>query len=59
MKKLIYKTNFRLIFEFPPTGGVVAGYDQFNTVKLLKYVTAYDYAVLGLWYCLFHSFRLG
>ncbi len=30
----------------PPTGGIIPG-QNFATVKLLKYVTAYDYAVLG------------
>jgi polycystin 2 len=38
--------SFRLFYEFPPTGGVIPGVN-FATVKLLKYVTAYDYAVLG------------
>jgi len=30
----------------PPTGGIIPG-QSFATVKLLKYVSAYDYAVLG------------
>jgi hypothetical protein len=42
----IFVKTFRLYYEFPPTGGTIAG-TNFATVKLLKYVTAYDYAVLG------------
>ena len=32
------------LFEFPASGGVLASSD-FNTVKLLRYVTTYDYFI--------------
>ncbi len=33
-------------FEFPPTGGIQP-YGSFGTVKLLRYITAWEYAILG------------
>nr|XP_002119742.1 polycystin-2 isoform X2 [Ciona intestinalis] len=36
----------RLVVEFPATGGAVPSY-QFRTVKLLRYVTTYDYFLMG------------
>ncbi len=33
-------------FEFVPTGGILP-YGHFGTVKLLRYITPYEYAVLG------------
>ena len=38
---------FRLVVEFPATGGAVPSW-QFRTVKLIRYVTTYDYFLLGL-----------
>lgn len=37
---------FRLIFEFPPTGGVIPS-SNFYTLKLIRYATALDMFVLG------------
>ena len=34
----------KLSFEFPPTGGIVPD-PLFNTVKLIRYITATDYAL--------------
>ena len=34
------------MFEFPPTGGVVPTFG-FQTVKLLRYVTPFDYFVMA------------
>lgn len=39
--------RFRLGFEFPPTGGIIP-YSRFETVKLLRYITASDYALMGV-----------
>ena len=36
----------RLVFEFPPVGGVLPS-QQFTTVKLLKYNTPEDYLLLA------------
>uniref|UniRef100_H2Y8T2 EF-hand domain-containing protein n=1 Tax=Ciona savignyi TaxID=51511 RepID=H2Y8T2_CIOSA len=36
----------RLVVEFPATGGAVPSY-QFRTVKLLRYVTTYDYFLMA------------
>ncbi len=33
-------------FEFPPTGGILP-YGSFGTVKLLRYITQWEYAILG------------
>ena len=33
-------------FEFPPTGGIIA-HGEFVTVKLLRYITESDYALMG------------
>ncbi|XP_071479306.1 polycystin-2-like [Diadema antillarum] len=35
----------RLVVEYPPTGGAIPSF-QFRTVKLLRYVTAFDYFIL-------------
>ena len=37
---------FRLIMEFPATGGVYTSH-SFRAVKLIRYVTAFDYFVLA------------
>jgi len=37
----------RLFLEFPPTGGVMASY-RFLTLKLIRYVTGYDYFLLAM-----------
>ena len=39
-------TFFRLNFEFPPTGGIIS-HGEFVTVKLLRYITKSDYALMG------------
>ncbi|XP_049771104.1 polycystin-2-like [Schistocerca cancellata] len=36
----------KLLFEFPPTGGVLSSQD-FTTMKLIRYVEPLDYAVMG------------
>ncbi|XP_046991289.1 polycystin-2-like [Schistocerca americana] len=36
----------KLLFEFPPTGGVLSSHD-FTTMKLIRYVEPLDYAVMG------------
>ena len=38
--------HFRLVFEFPATGGVLASF-RFRTVKLLQYVTGWDFCTLA------------
>ncbi|XP_043991909.1 polycystic kidney disease 2-like 1 protein isoform X1 [Gambusia affinis] len=44
----------RLVVEFPATGGAVPSY-QIRTVKLIRYITHWDYFVLGceLVFCVF------
>jgi len=37
----------RFFLEFPPTGGVMASY-RFLTLKLIRYVTPYDYFLLAM-----------
>ena len=37
---------FRLVAEFPATGGAI-GSGVFRTVKLIRYVTPFDYFVLA------------
>jgi len=37
----------RLVVEFPATGGAVSSW-QFRTVKLIRYVTTYDYFLLAM-----------
>jgi polycystin 2 len=37
---------FRLMFEFPPVGGIKTS-SKFRAVKLLRYVNAFDYFVLS------------
>lgn len=41
------KNYFRLVFEFPPTGGVITSH-HFHTIKLLRYLTVFDHVILGL-----------
>ena len=38
--------SFRLLFEFPPTGGCIT-YRRLSTIKLLRYVTSTDYFVMA------------
>ncbi|XP_074532307.1 polycystin-2-like protein 1 [Halichoeres trimaculatus] len=47
----------RLLVEFPATGGAIPSY-QIRTVKLIRYVTAWDYFVLGceILFCLFITY---
>ncbi|XP_013875367.1 polycystic kidney disease 2-like 1 protein [Austrofundulus limnaeus] len=44
----------RLVVEFPATGGAISSY-QIRTVKLIRYIAAWDYFVLGceLVFCVF------
>lgn len=44
----------RLVVEFPATGGAIPSY-QIRTVKLIRYVTSWDYFVLGceIVFCVF------
>lgn len=46
--------RLRLVVEFPATGGAVPSY-QIRTVKLIRYITHWDYFVLGceLVFCVF------
>ena len=39
--------HYRLVFEFPATGGVLAS-SKFRTVKLLPYVTGWDYYTMAV-----------
>ncbi|XP_017279853.1 polycystic kidney disease 2-like 1 protein [Kryptolebias marmoratus] len=44
----------RLVVEFPATGGAIPSY-QIRTVKLIRYITTWDYFILGceLVFCVF------
>lgn len=44
----------RLVVEFPATGGAIPSY-QIRTVKLIRYVTSWDYFVMGceMVFCVF------
>ncbi|XP_053477499.1 polycystic kidney disease 2-like 1 protein [Ictalurus furcatus] len=44
----------RLVVEFPATGGAIPSY-QIRTVKLIRYVTSWDYFILGceIVFCVF------
>lgn len=46
--------SFSLMVEFPATGGAIPSY-QIRTVKLLRYVTYWDYFILGceMVFCVF------
>ena len=44
--KMLANDIFRLNFEFPPSGGIVSS-GEFTTVKLLRYITKSDYALMG------------
>lgn len=50
----VLSTPFRLVVEFPATGGAIPSY-QIRTVKLIRYITTWDYFVLGceMVFCLF------
>ena len=43
---LLQFINCRIVFEFPATGGVIPS-AKFRTVKLLKYVEAWDYFIMS------------
>ena len=43
---LNYFCIVKLSFEFPPTGGIMS-YGEYRTVKLLRYITKSDYALMG------------
>ena len=53
IKGVLY-TLFRLVVEFPATGGAITS-SVLRSVKLLRYVTAWDYFVMAceLIFCLF------
>uniref|UniRef100_A0A671TRX7 Polycystin 2 like 1, transient receptor potential cation channel n=1 Tax=Sparus aurata TaxID=8175 RepID=A0A671TRX7_SPAAU len=44
----------RLVVEFPATGGAISSY-QIRTVRLIRYITTWDYFILGceMVFCLF------
>ncbi|XP_026079715.1 LOW QUALITY PROTEIN: polycystic kidney disease 2-like 1 protein [Carassius auratus] len=44
----------RLVVEFPATGGVIPSY-QIRTVKLIRYVTTWDFFIIGceIFFCVF------
>lgn len=44
----------RLMVEFPATGGAIPSY-QIRTVKLIRYITYWDYFIIGceMVFCLF------
>lgn len=46
--------SFRLVVEFPATGGAIPSY-QIRTVKLIRYINYWDYFVLGceVVFCIF------
>ena len=46
--------SFRLVVEFPATGGAIPSY-QIRTVKLIRYITPWDFFILGceMVFCLF------
>lgn len=44
---IISKIYSRLVFEFPPTGGVITSY-SIRPLKLLRYLSLLDYIILGL-----------
>lgn len=47
-------TSCRLLVEFPATGGAIPSY-QIRTVKLIRYITNWDYFILGceMVFCVF------
>lgn len=47
-------SSSRLVVEFPATGGAIPSY-QIRTVKLLRYITYWDFFILGceVVFCLF------
>jgi hypothetical protein len=53
-----FVTVLRLTFEFPPTGGVMPT-GEFATVKLLRYITEGDYALMGNITIVYHLEKLG
>ena len=46
IQKIQYYIFSRIVFEFPATGGVIPS-AKFRTVKLLKYVEAWDYFIMS------------
>lgn len=53
----VVKSDFlfcRLLVEFPATGGAIPSY-QIRTVKLIRYITYWDYFIIGceMVFCLF------
>jgi hypothetical protein len=38
--------SFRLVFEFPATGGVIPS-QSFTAVRLIKYINTIDYVLMG------------
>lgn len=50
----VLSAAFRLVVEFPATGGAIPSY-QIRTVKLIRYISAWDYFILGceMVFCLF------
>ena len=42
----IMSIDFRLIAEFPPTGGIIPSY-IFRPVKLIRYVSTSDYVIMA------------
>lgn len=49
-----FSSDFRLLVEFPATGGVVTSW-QFQTVRLIRYMSSWDYfvGVCEVAFCLF------
>ena len=58
LKSVVFQQVFssRLTFEFPATGGVIPA-TNFRTVKLLRYVTAWEYFIMAC-ECIFVAFIL-
>lgn len=50
----IFFPSLRLVLEFPATGGAIPSY-QIRTVKLIRYISVWDYFILGceMVFCLF------
>lgn len=50
----VLSAAFRLVVEFPATGGAIPSY-QIRTVKLIRYISTWDYFILGceMVFCLF------
>lgn len=52
--KTTHLHHHRLVVEFPATGGAIPSY-QIRTVKLIRYITTWDYFIVGCEavFCLF------